>query len=116
MGLMPMLQNQWAKAYPTNLSMFRFYTNAVSNASKNVAFGIFVLGLFLAGIGVLIAAMPQIIGYMVSAIFFVAGIGCAATAVKLYWTIRKLNTPQSGDAEAYRKNVQIHIDNHLDDL
>ncbi len=96
--------------------VFRFYTNAISRASKNVAAGIFVLGLFLVGIGVLIAAMPQLIGYMVSGVFFIAGIGCAITAVKIYWAIRKLNRPPTDPTEAYRKNVQIHIDNHFNDF
>ena len=96
--------------------LFRFYSNAVSRASKNVAAGVFVLGLFLVGIGVLIAAMPELIGYMVSGIFFIAGAGCAVTAVKLYWTIRKINTPPTDPSEAYRKNVQIRIDNRSDDF
>jgi hypothetical protein len=96
--------------------VFRFYTNAISRASKNVAAGIFVLGLFLVGIGVLIAAMPELIGYMVAGVFFIAGTGCAITAVKIYWTIRKMTKPPTEATEPYRKNVQIHIDNHFDNF
>ena len=93
---------------------FNFYTNAISRASKNVAGGIFVAGLFLVGIGVLIAAIPELVGYLVAGVFVFAGFGCAAIAIKIFWHIRKIGRPEPDPTGAYRKNVQIHIENHSD--
>jgi hypothetical protein len=94
--------------------LFNFYTNAISRASKNAAGGIFVAGLLLVGFGMMIAAMPEFIGYLVAGLFFVAGIGCTAVAVKIFWSIRKMEQTNNDPTEAYRKNVRIHIENHPD--
>ena len=94
--------------------LFNFYTNAISRASKNVAGGIFAAGLFLVGIGVIITAMPELVGYLVAAVFFMAGLGCAAAAVKIFWNIRKIERADSDPTRAYRKNVQIHTEEHSD--
>jgi hypothetical protein len=93
---------------------FRFYTNMVSQASKTVAAGMFVTGLLLVGFGVIIAALPEIVGYLAAAIFFIAGIGCSATAIKIYLAQRKLDKVDSNHSGGYRENVQIHIEEHYD--
>jgi hypothetical protein len=93
---------------------FDFYTNAISRASKNAAGGIFAAGLFLVGIGVLIAAMPELVGYLVAGVFVFAGFGCVVIAIKIYWQIRKLGRSEPDPTQEYRKNVQIHIENHSD--
>lgn len=93
---------------------FRFYTNMVSQASKTVAAGMFVTGLLLVGFGVIIAALPEIVGYLAAAIFFFAGIGCGATAIKIFWAQRKLDKADSNRSGGYRENVQIHIEEHYD--
>jgi hypothetical protein len=93
---------------------FRFYTNAISQASRSVAAGIFVVGLLLIGFGVIIAALPEIFAYLAAAMFFIAGIGCALTAVKIFWAQRKLDKITSDDSPDYRENVRIHIEEHYD--
>ena len=93
---------------------FRFYTNAISQASRAVAAGIFIVGLLLIGFGVIIAALPEIFAYLAAAMFFIAGIGCGITAVKIFWAQRKLDKINSDDSQGYRKNVQIHIEEHYD--
>jgi len=93
---------------------FRFYTNVVSQASKTVATGMFVAGLLLVGFAVIIAALPEIVGYLAAAIFFIAGIGCGATAIKIFWAQRKLDKAGSDHSGGYRENVQIHVEEHYD--
>ena len=91
---------------------FRFYTNAISQASKSLAAGIFVVGLLLIGFAVIIAALPEIFAYLAAAVFFVAGIGSCITAVKIFLAQRKLDKITSDDPPGHRENVHIHIEEH----
>jgi hypothetical protein len=93
---------------------FRFYTNAISQASKSVAAGIFIVGLLLIGFAVIIAALPEIFAYLAAAVFFIAGIGCGITAVKIFWAQKKLDKITSDESQGYRENVHIHIEEHDD--
>ena len=95
--------------------MFRHYTNAVSNASKSIAWWIFVLGLLLIGFGVLILALPELFAILGAIIFFIAGSGCLATAFKIYMAQRHIDKITSDDGTTgYRKNVRIHIEDEDD--
>jgi hypothetical protein len=91
---------------------FRFYTNAISKASRGIAAIIFIIGLLLIGFGVIIWALPEIFAFLTGAVFFITGIGCGITAVKIFLTQRKLGKINYDDSDAYRKNVQIHIEEH----
>ena len=91
---------------------FRFYTNMISQASRNIAAGIFIVGLLLIGFGVIILALPEIFALLAAAVFFIAGLGCAITAVKIFLAQRKLDKINSDFSEPYRENVQIHIEEH----
>ncbi len=93
---------------------FRFYTNAISQASRTVATGIFIVGLVLIGFGVIIIALPEIFAFLAAAVFFIAGIGCGTTAIKIFLAQRKLNKMTPDDSQSYRKNVQIHGDEYYD--
>ena len=106
---------------------FRFYTNMISQASRGIAGGVFVLGLLLIGFGVIIVALPEVFAFLAAAVFFLAGIGCAATAVKIFLFHRRLDKISSDDSadksgslfcdlseDGGRKNVQIHIEEHYD--
>lgn len=90
---------------------FRFYTNAVSQASRKVAAGIFTVGLVLIGFGVVILALPEIFAFLAAAVFFFAGLGLAITAVKIFLAKRRLDKMMRDDSDGYRKNVQIHHTN-----
>jgi hypothetical protein len=91
--------------------MFRYYTNAISNASKSIAWWIFVFGLLLIGFGVLILALPELFAILGAIIFFIAGSGCVATALKIYMAQRHIDKiTRDDDTEAYRKNVRIHVE------
>jgi len=87
---------------------FRFYTNAISQASRSVAAGLFIVGLLLIGFGVIIIALPEIFAFLAAAVFFIAGIGCGTTAIKIFLAQRRLDKFSSDDSQSYRKNVQIH--------
>jgi len=64
--------------------MLRFYSNAVSQASRTVASAIMIVGMLLIGFGVLIAALPEFFAYLAAAMFFMAGVGCGITAIKIF--------------------------------
>ena len=93
---------------------FRFYTNAVSRASRAFAAGTFITGLLLIGFGTIILALPKIFAYLFAAVFFFAGIGCAITAVKILLVLRKFNKTTSDDSQDHRANVRLHTDDHHD--
>jgi len=93
---------------------FRFYTNAISQVSRAAAAGIFILGLLLIGFALLIYALPRFFATLAAIVFFVAGLGCAITAVRVFLAQRKLDKFSSDDSDAYRKNVQIHIEEHYE--
>ena len=93
---------------------FRFYTNAISEASRNVAAGVFVTGLLLIGFGFLVYVLREFFAFLFAVIFCIAGIGCIATAVRIFWMYRKIHHFGSNDSPSYRENVQIHIEENYD--
>lgn len=94
---------------------FRFYTNAISQASRNFAAGLFIVGLLLIGFGFLVYVLRDLFAVLAAIVFFVAGVGCGITAVKIFWTLHKLDKAAGDDAEPYRKNVHIHIKEYPDE-
>ncbi len=93
---------------------FRFYTNVLSQASRTMASGILVVGLLLIGFGVVIVALPELFAYLAATIFFLAGAGCAATALKIFWAQRRIDRFNADDLDVYRKNVRIHTGEHYE--
>lgn len=94
--------------------VFRYYTNAISQASRNVAAAIFIVGMMLIGFGFMIYLLPKFFATLAAAVFFIAGIGCGITAIKIFWASKKLDQANSEPQEPYRENVQIHIEEHHD--
>ena len=93
---------------------FRFYTSAISQASRGIAAGIFIAGLVLIGFGFMIYLLPRFFATLAAIVFFVAGVGCGITSVKIFLVLRKIDRISSDDSGAYRKNVQIHIEEDSD--
>ena len=91
---------------------FRFYTNAISQASRNFAAGLFIVGLLLIGFGFLVYILRDLFAILASIVFFVAGVSCGITAFKIFLFQRKLD--QVDQSEPYRDNVRIHIQDHED--
>ena len=93
---------------------FRFWTNAISEASRRVAGGIFITGLLLIGFGILIIAFSEIFAFLAAAVFFIAGVGCSMTALKIFWAQRKFDKINNDESQGYRKNVQIHSEEYYE--
>ncbi len=88
---------------------FRFYTNVISQASRNFAAGLFITGLLLVGFGFLVYILRDLFAILFSIIFFVGGLACGVTAVRIFLAQRKLDKMDSDDGTTdYRRNVQIH--------
>ncbi len=93
--------------------VFRYYSNALSQASRAVASGILVVGMLLIGFGVLIAALPELFAYLAAALFFIAGVGCGLTALKIFWTQRQVDKTE--EPGSMRQNVRVHQTGFFDD-
>jgi len=93
---------------------FRFYTNAISQASRTAASVIFTVGLVLIGFGFMIYLLPRFFATLAAVVFFVTGIGCGITAVKIFLAQKKLDKLNSDDSQGYRKNVQIRTEEYYD--
>jgi len=72
------------------------------------------VGLLLIGFGVIIIALPELFAMVAAVIFFIAGVGCGVTAIKIFLAQRQLNKINSDDSQGYRENVQIRIEEHYD--
>ena len=91
---------------------FRFWTDAVSQASRNVAAAIFIVGLLLIGFGIVILALPEIFAFLAAAVFFIAGIGCGITAIKIFLAQRRLDKLTDNESYGYRENVEIYTEEY----
>ncbi len=95
--------------------VMRYYSNAVSQASRAVASGIAVVGFLLIGFGVLIFALPKFFAFLAAVMFFLAGVGCFGTAIKIFLAQQRIdNAASSGEPTVYRQNVRIHSQDHDD--
>ena len=93
---------------------FRFYTNAVSSASRAVALWIFTTVLGLMGMGLLIYLLPRLFATLAAIIFFIFGFGGVVTAIKIFFAQRRLAKSDSEDLYSYRQNVRVHIEDKDD--
>lgn len=94
--------------------VFRYYSNAVSQATKGIATSILIVGLLLVGFGMLILAMPEVFAFLAAAVFFIAGFGCAMTAIKIYLAQKHMDRQTPPEESIYRSNVRIHTRSPFD--
>jgi hypothetical protein len=95
--------------------IFRFYSDAIRQASRSLAAAIFIVGLLLIGFGVLIMVFSEIFAVLAALVFFVAGVGCGITAIRIFLAQRELGKLDSADSQPYRRNVRIHSEeDHYD--
>ncbi len=92
--------------------VFRFYSNTISRASRAFAAGIFIIGMVIIGFGFLIYLLPKLFATLASIVFWVIGIGCLITAVKIFLITK--DNDDSNSSSGYRENVQIHIEERND--
>jgi len=93
---------------------FRFYTNLVSQASRNFAAGAFIIGMLLIGFGFLIWVLRELFAMLFAVLFCIVGVGCLITGVKIFLAQRKFDKLGSDDSPGYRENVHIHVEEHHD--
>jgi hypothetical protein len=89
----------------------------LSQASRNLAAGVFVVGMLLIGFGFLIYVLRDLFAILFAIIFCAAGIGCLGTAVKIFFSLRRFNKSTFDESKSYdstRKNVRIHIEENYD--
>jgi len=92
--------------------VFRYYTNMMSRATRSVAAGLFIIGMSLIGFGFMIFLLPKFFATLASIVFWLMGIGCGVTAVKIFLASRKAENKDIDSSQGYRENVQIHIEEH----
>ena len=96
--------------------VFRYYSNALSQASRTVASAILIVGMLLIGFGVLIAALPELFAYLAAALFFIAGVGCGVTALKIFWAQHQVDSmDHTEDPDPMRHNVRVRQTEFYDD-
>ena len=93
---------------------FFFSQGPFSEAGKGLAKGSLITGLFLIGFGMLVFILRDIFAFLAAAIFFMAGFSAIGYAIRLYLAMRKLRGPGQKRENAYRENVQIHVEEDSD--
>ena len=93
--------------------VFRFYSNQLSQATKGVAAWIFMAGLFLVGFGLLVILLQGVFVFIAAGIFFLFGFSVMFYAARLYLAARRMGKGVGDEqAEAYRENVKVRIEDH----
>ena len=90
---------------------FQSYTNVFSRVSRNVATGIFILGMVLIGLGFLIWVLCELFAILFAIIFCLVGIGCCIKAVKIFWAAKKIDGMSANDG---RMNVHVRQEQHYE--
>ncbi len=93
---------------------FKFYTNMLSRASRQMAAGIFILGMLLTGFGFLIYLLPKLFATLAALFFFFLGAGCIVMGLKLLWVQHKLDKLSRDEGGDYRENVRIRVKEHYE--
>ena len=94
--------------------VFRSYTNVFSRTSRGVATGIFIAGLILVGFGFMIYLLPRLFATLAALVFFVAGIGCTITAVKIFWAAKKIDDAGPNGSNDGRRNVRVREEQYYE--
>jgi len=71
-------------------------------------------GLALISFGLLVYWLRDIFAFIAAGLFVFAGLGCAVTAVKIYFAQRRMDK-MSGQGNDGRENVRIRFEEHYDD-
>ena len=85
----------------------------MSQATKGLAKGSLIAGLFLIGFGMLVFILRDIFAFLAAGVFFLAGFSSIIYGIKLFVAARKMDKGTSEPHDGYRENVQIHIEEHF---
>jgi phage-related minor tail protein len=72
-----------------------------------MAKSLFVLGLLLAGLGVLVFIFREILAAVAAGILVLAGLGMSLTALRMLWHIWQTQKNRGNSGQDYRENVRI---------
>ena len=90
-----------------------FFSNHISQATKGLAKGSLIAGLFLIGFGMLVFILRDIFAFLAAGVFFLAGFSSILYGIRLFVAARKMDKGASDPQQGYRENVQIHIEEHF---
>lgn len=75
----------------------------------------FIIGLMLIGFGMMIIAFQKFFALLAAMMFFIAGIGCAGTALKIFLAARRMRSSEDSSTVYHsNENVRIHELNDFD--
>lgn len=94
---------------------FRFYSNMVSQASRNLAAVISTVGLLLICFGIVILAFPEVFAFIAAGVFFVAGLILCIIAVKIYLAQRRFCKHADEQSYSSRKTIEVYSDEYSSD-
>ena len=83
---------------------------ALYSPIRSLRFIRIIIGMVIIGFGFLIYLLPKLFATLASIVFWVIGIGCLITAVKIFLITK--DHDDSDSSGGYRENVQIHIEEH----
>jgi hypothetical protein len=88
--------------------MFKMFFdgNPFRQATRGLAKGSLITGLFLIGFGMLVFVLRDLFAFIAAAIFFLAGFSAIAYAIRLFilqWKMRN-------DKSVYREGVEVHFE------
>lgn len=93
--------------------VFQLYSSQFSQATRSVALWVMAAGLMLVGIGFLTYLLRDILVFFIAALFVFAGIVVISWGVRLFFAALRIGRSHSADnAETYRENVTIRIEDH----
>lgn len=87
----------------------------VSQASRGLAAVIFFTGLLLIGFGAVILVLPKIFAFLAAMVFFIAGVGCGITALKIFLAQKQLDKFTSKESSDYTESIEIFADRYSSD-
>lgn len=81
----------------------RYDNDLASQTGRNVAMGLFVVGLLLIGFAMLVWVLKEFFAFVAAGVFVLAGLWCCVNAGKIFFATR---SNSRGDG---RRNVRVHI-------
>jgi hypothetical protein len=86
---------------------FKFSSNPLTQATAGAAATVFIVGMMLLGFASFIFLIAEIVGYIVTGLFVLAGISTIGFSIKLLIASKRIDD-MTKPHDDYRENVQIH--------
>lgn len=96
--------------------MFRFYSNYFANATRQIAGGLFALGLLLLGLCLAVMVFKVVVVFAIAGLFFFGGLWCIFKAISIFIRLFSAGRGARSGRRVYRKNVRIHYHDNEDGI